>query len=1216
MPKKPAAPETSTLSNDADNIHRRASEALRLGEFDLADKLLASGDVELAKLIENLRIYQAELEIQNAELLEAQAQSQAALDRFSGLFLHLPLAELVVEQSGLIRSANGEAERLFGLNNKHLRQHFLRRLIDHESERDLARAIVQANEFGASRVSPVKFVTADGTSFIGELHLARLPDLDTEVGDFVCAVVDLSERLRSEAETASINQRLRESEVRYRILAEHSPDWEYWLGAEQRFEYVSPACEAICGYPPQAFLADPKLFWNLLHPDDRAAWHQHQAEPQPYEGDAHHVHDNLLLRLIDREGNVKWLEHQCSAVFENGAFLGRRGVNRDVSRRVAAEAEAIHVSRLLKTLSEVNQSITREQNESIVLQRVCDVAVEIGGLKASLVALLDEAGGELWSLAWAGSQAHPQTGWLPTIEGDFIVLPKGTRQPMSQPLSCGNNQTPEQTGPVADWCDWLRQNGVGAMIHFPLQRDGRTIGLISFFADTLDFFRPDVCDLLRELAGDVSFALTSFNHRRQEFEARYKLADREVYLRTMMQTVPLGIGVVAAREFVDVNQAVCDMLGYTAEELLGQPVRMIYANDAEYQRVGREKYADIARTGRGEIETRWQRKDGGLIDVHVISSWFDAADTSKGTVFTAEDVTQRKHDEAALQKTRRQLELAIESADLGIYDFDLRSGEVSLNERYLRMLGYAPGELDFTQPLWLSMIHPDDLPAVKATLLQDQRHLLQGVEVEYRMRHKSGAWVWLLDRSKVYANPETGEITRAVGTHMDLTRRKQAEEQLDFLSHYDALTHLPNRDLLRDRLDHAIQRVRREGKKLALLMLDLDRFKMINESLGHSVGDALLKAVAARMVSQMRGGDTLSRVGGDEFILLLENDVNSHSASQVAMKWLHQIVQPIQVGETELAISASIGISLYPDDGVNADDLLSHADTALYKAKSQGRNNFQFYEQEMTAGVFEHLLMENALRGAVSRNELRVHYQPQIDFGSGKLCGVEALVRWQHPELGLVSPARFIPLAEEAGLIGMIGEWVLREACRQMLAWDAAGLHIPCVAVNLSVQQLERETLLPLVEDVLASSGLDGARLELEVTESMIMGESGQALNVLQGLRELGVKLAIDDFGTGYSSLSYLKRLPVHRLKIDQSFVRDIGQDSNGEAIVRAIIALGRSLGLETVAEGVEEPAQAEFLQAEACDVGQGYLYSRPVAADELSLHWGAARDCTDHPSS
>lgn len=806
----------------------------------------------------------------------------------------------------------------------------------------------------------------------------------------------------------------------------------------------------------------------------------------PREKDAHATHHNLLLRLIDRDGNVIWLEHQCSAVFEGGDFLGRCSVNRDVTRRVRAEAEANHVSRLLKTLSEVNQSITREQNESVVLQQVCDVVVEIGGLKASLVALLDAASGELWSLAWAGSQAHPLTGWLPTLEGDHIVLPKGIRQPMSQPLPCGYDLTPDEPGPVANWCEWLRQNGVGAMIHFPLQRDGRNIGLISFFADTLDFFRSDVCDLLHELAGDVSFALTSFNHRRQEFEARYKLADREAYLRTMLQTVPLGIGVVAAREFVDVNQAVCDMLGYPAEELLGKPVRMVYADDAEYQRVGREKYADIDRTGRGEIETRWQRKDGSLIDVHLISAWFDVADPGKGTVFTVENVTQRK----------------------------------------------------------------------------------------------------------------------------------QAEEKLDFLSHYDALTHLPNRDLLRDRLEHAILRVRREGRKLALLMLDLDRFKMINESLGHSVGDAMLKAVAARMVNQMRGGDTLSRVGGDEFILLLEDDVSSHSASLVAMKWLQQIVQPIQVGETELSISACIGISLYPDDGDNANDLLSHADAALYKAKSQGLNNFQFYEQEMTAGAFEHLVMENALRGAVSRYELRVHYQPQIDFGSGKLCGVEALVRWQHPELGLVSPARFIPLAEEAGIIGMIGEWVLREACRQMRAWDDEGLHVPCVAVNLSVQQLERETLLPLVADVLASSGLEGSRLELEVTESMIMGESGQTLSVMQDLRELGVKLAIADFGTGYSSLSYLKRLPVHRLKIDQSFVRDIGRDSNGEAIVRAIIALGRSLGLETVAEGVEEAAQAEFLCAEACDVGQGYLYSRPVTPDEISLHWGAARDSTDHPIS
>jgi len=450
-----------------------------------------------------------------------------------------------------------------------------------------------------------------------------------------------------------------------------------------------------------------------------------------------------------------------------------------------------------------------------------------------------------------------------------------------------------------------------------------------------------------------------------------------------------------------------------------------------------------------------------------------------------------------------------------------------------------------------------------------------------------------------------GAITRVVGTHRDLTAHKSSEEKLYFLSHYDALTELPNRDLLRDRLEHGIQRVSREKQQLAVLMLDLDRFKTINESLGHSVGDALLQALAARMSGQMRGGDTLARVGGDEFILLLENNVSVNSANKVALKWMEMIAEPVRVGDSELSISVSIGISLYPADGLTADDLLRNADAALYKAKNQGRNNYQFFEAQMTAGAFEHLLMENALRGAVSRDELRVHYQPQVDFVSGALRGVEALVRWQHPELGLVAPGQFIPLAEEAGIIGIIGEWVLRQACLQMAVWDSAGLKVPCVAVNLSVQQVERNTLVQLVANVLADSALEGARLELEVTESMIMRETDQALSVLQDLRALGVKLAIDDFGTGYSSLSYLKRLPMHRLKIDQSFVRDIGRDSSGESIVRAIIALGHSLGLEIVAEGVEQHEQADFLRQASCDIGQGYLYSRPVEADVILRQWG-----------
>ncbi len=1194
-------------SADEVNIRRRASEALRQGCFDLADRLLASGDVELASLIENLRIYQAELTIQNEELLAAQIESQYALERFSGLFAHLPLAELVVDRSGLIHDANAAATCLFALNNNHLHQHYLLRLVDRVHAGDLVHALVVANESGASQIGPIKFITAQATPFIGELHVARLPTREGEIVQFVCAVVDHSERLRHEAETASINQRLRESGVRYRILAEHSPDWEYWLGPDDRFEYVSPACEAICGYPPAAFLDDPELFCRLLHPDDHATWHSHgQAAVSAQHG----AHENLLLRIVDQAGNVLWLEHQCSSVYENGVYLGRRGVNRNVTRRVLAETESRHVSRLLKTLSEVNQLIIRTHDESRLIKEVCRIAVEIGGLKASLVAMLDEVSGEFWSHSWSSQVGEMPENWQAKLEGSDVLLPHGVRQSMNIPLPC---EAETSNDPALAWHAWLRGNGIGAVIHFPLQRDGRTVGLMTYFAGSLEFLRADVCNLLCELAGDLSFALEGYSHRQQEFEARYQLAEREAYLRTIMQTVPLGMGVVVGRVFTEINPRVGEMLGYSAAELLGQSVRMIYADDAEYERVGREKYAGLVSTGTGRIETRWQRKDGVLIDVNLISSAFDASDLSKGVVFTAEDISPRKQSESAFEKVQQQLEMAIDAADLGIYDFDLHHGRVSVNDRYLRMLGYAPGQLEFSQALWLNMIHPDDLPAVNAALVDDPQRVLAGVEVEYRMRHKSGAWIWVLDRTKGYADVSDGRIVRAIGTHMDLTARKQNEDRIDFLSHYDTLTHLPNRELLRDRLEHALPRVRRDGEQLAVLMIDLDRFKTINESLGHTVGDALLKAVAERMQSLMRGGDTLARVGGDEFILLLENDVTVLSASTVAQKWMQLFTQPIQVGDSALAVTASIGISLFPTDGDSADDLLRHADVALYKAKGQGRNNFQFYEQGMTAGAFEHLLLENALRGAVSRNELRVHYQPQIDFGSGKLCSVEALVRWQHPELGLIAPGRFIPLAEEAGIIGAIGEWVLRESCRQMLAWDAAGLHIPCVAVNLSVQQLERETLLPLVAEVLASSGLEGTRLELEVTESMIMRDADQSLAVLQGLRELGVKLAIDDFGTGYSSLSYLKRLPVHRLKIDQSFVRDIGRDSNGEAIVRAIIALGRSLGLETVAEGVEEQGQAEFLSAESCDVGQGYLYSRPVAADELSLYWGAERDSTNH---
>ncbi|GAB4267380.1 MAG: hypothetical protein Kow0065_17990 [Methylomicrobium sp.] len=446
-----------------------------------------------------------------------------------------------------------------------------------------------------------------------------------------------------------------------------------------------------------------------------------------------------------------------------------------------------------------------------------------------------------------------------------------------------------------------------------------------------------------------------------------------------------------------------------------------------------------------------------------------------------------------------------------------------------------------------------------------------------------------------------GDFTHFVGVFNDISSIKEAQAQLDFLAHHDALTRLPNRTLFRDRLGHALVHAKRENGTLAVLFLDLDRFKYVNDTLGHPIGDDLLQKAAERMSQTIRAQDTLARLGGDEFVLLLEDDSTAHHAVIVAHKLLQIFSQPMQIEGHALTVTASIGIALYPNDGDDVDTLLKHADLAMYQAKQQGRNTYQFFSSGLTTGAFERLLMENALRGAVARNELLLLYQPQIDIADRRLIGVEALVRWRHAELGLVSPGQFIPLAEDMGIIGEIGEWVLREAARQMAAWHAQGCKIPRVSVNLSMQQIDREDLVGIVAGILSSVNVPATCLELEVTESMIMRQPEQSMRQLESLRNSGVSLSVDDFGTGYSSLAYLKSLPLNKVKIDQSFVQDIGRNVEGEAIVRVIIALAENLGLETVAEGVETQEQADFLLAEGCRVAQGYLFAKPLTAAEIA---------------
>jgi diguanylate cyclase (GGDEF)-like protein len=439
--------------------------------------------------------------------------------------------------------------------------------------------------------------------------------------------------------------------------------------------------------------------------------------------------------------------------------------------------------------------------------------------------------------------------------------------------------------------------------------------------------------------------------------------------------------------------------------------------------------------------------------------------------------------------------------------------------------------------------------------------------------------------------------------------RKRYQEQLEHQANYDALTGLPNRNLLHDRLKQAVY-AQRQARAIAVVFIDLDHFKFINDSLGHSAGDKLLQQMADRLRDAVRDGDTVSRLGGDEFILVLNDQQNEDIVFRAMQRIIGEVSKPVVIDGQELTVTCSAGISLYPQDGPDVDTLLKNADAAMYRAKEHGRNNFQFYTAEMNKLVNERLSLESHLRRALERNELILHYQPKMELRTGSIVGVEALLRWQHPEWGLLYPDRFIGLAEETGLIVPIGEWVLRTACAQARAWQDAGLPPVTMSVNLSARQFRQEALFKLVARILSETGLHPNHLEMEITESMVMHNAETAIAVLKGLKEIGVNLSVDDFGTGYSSLAYLKTLPIGILKIDKSFVQDIeGPKGKQDGVLaQAIISLGHSLKLKVIAEGVEEKAQLDFLKANHCDEAQGYLFSRPVPPHECGLLLAAAK--------
>ncbi len=675
-----------------------------------------------------------------------------------------------------------------------------------------------------------------------------------------------------------------------------------------------------------------------------------------------------------------------------------------------------------------------------------------------------------------------------------------------------------------------------------------------------------------------------------QHEAQLALERAMQELHGILNTAVMGIALLRHRKIDRCNDRLEELFGFAPGQMIGCSTRVWYPSEEEYKFVGRDVYADLG-AGREAFRELWfQRQDGSQFWGRLAGRAFDPADPYAGSVWIVEDLTVEKAEREELLLARKVFEVNSEA----IMVTDQNNRIVRVNAAFEAITGYREDEVLGKDPRMLgSGRHDREFFSALWRGILERGHW----EGEIWDRRKDGSeypkWVHI----DTIRDPD-GNISHHVAVFSDITERKASEERIRYLAQHDALTGLPNRFTLAVHLEHAVARAERSGEKIGLMFIDLDNFKGINDSLGHHVGDLLLCEVARRITGLVRKSDIVARIGGDEFVVVLEGGYLPADASVVGQKIIDCLAEPCVMDGHDLRTSPSIGIGIYPEDGGNIEILMKNADTAMYHAKSAGRNNFQFYAEHMNQTAAIRLKLEAKLRNALQNGEFLLHYQPQVDLESGRANGLEALIRWQNADLGMVSPASFIPLAEEIGLIVPIGEWVLRTACQDARNWLEAGIEFGRVSVNISPQQFRQRNFPQRVEAILAETGLPPAVLELEITESTVMETAETAIAMLNRLKELGLALAVDDFGTGYSSLAYLKRFPIDRLKIDRSFVMDIETDTTDAAIASAVIALAHSLGLSVVAEGVETEGQAAFLRRQQCDSVQGFFFCRPVAAD------------------
>jgi diguanylate cyclase (GGDEF)-like protein/PAS domain S-box-containing protein len=725
---------------------------------------------------------------------------------------------------------------------------------------------------------------------------------------------------------------------------------------------------------------------------------------------------------------------------------------------------------------------------------------------------------------------------------------------------------------------WIRRNGdtMDTLVSAELERnaDGHPVRSLSVVTDVTERLK-----IGRELD-----------------EERLHLANSEAHLRGVINSVPALIAYVDADErYVYVNHRYQERFAPQRRDLVGRSVREV---------LGAEQYTVVSPRIAHALQGRAQSYDWQPFpDVWLLINYLpthDAQNRVTGYYVLGTDITERQRTEAALRESEQRLSRVLEGANQGYWDWNLQTNAFEVSARWETMLGYAPGEIQLDPASWSLLVHPEDLPLAMASIDRHVQGLTASHEVEFRVKSKEGAWQWILTSGRIVSRDALGAPLMMSGTHTDISQIKAHEAELDRVANFDSLTLLPNRRLLSDRLKQSTLRSDRSGKSTAVCFLDLDGFKVINDQLGHAVGDQVLIGVAQHLSTVLRADDTLARLGGDEFVLLLSEIGSTEECSQVLERVLGATRLPISADGHTIAISASIGVSLYPSDNADPDMLLRHADIAMYLAKQAGKDRYQMFDAEIDRIAQRHHVFLDQMVAALQGQQFVLFYQPQVDISTGLVIGAEALIRWQRPGFGLLAPSEFLPYLNGSHLEAQFGEWVITTALHQMRDWKTRGLEVK-VSVNISANHLLQANFAARLGQALSNyHDIEPSNLELEVLETAAIEDMQLAVDILQSCMKLGVRFALDDFGTGYSSLTYLRKLPVHTLKIDQSFVRDMLSDPDDLGIVRGIIELAGIFGRQVVAEGVETMEHGAALHKLGCYRVQGYGIAKPMHADDF----------------